>query len=285
MLSLLVKKIQSSIKVNGATVIYGGLLIKFPRNVGVGFLSNIFWKKEDGFEPFVFRAVSRLAPHIQIFLDVGSHFGWYSVIVQKINSKCRTFCYEPIPELSLHNQKFHHENHVFNQQILGYGLSDSSRRAVIHLPSHEPATEVRSASLEANFFFNKKFRNRVVDIECSTLDEQWTSFKTEWVGFILIKIDVEGHEYAVLHGGRRFLTACRPWLVVEIDTSGQNLQALSRLIADLSYDIFAITREGLFKIHSAGLLSFKKGHDFLFVPAEKRMDTYLSWDDLGAFFW
>jgi FkbM family methyltransferase len=278
-------RIQSAIKVNGATVTYGGLPMKFPKNVGVRFLSNIYWKKEAGFEPLVFQVISRLTPKTQVFLDIGSHFGWYSVVVQKLNPLCRTFCFEPIPELFSDNHKFHQANNTNNQTILHYALSDKPGRSVIHMPSQERVNEVSSASMETNFFYNKKFPSRSVEIECVTLDEQLRIFRQEWSDLIMLaKIDVEGHECAVLEGGKYFLAACRPWLVVEIDTGGERVHAMIKLMGEINYDFFAIVKEGLFKIHPAGLLGFPRGHNFVLVPSEKRVDLYVSWQHLASVF-
>ena len=45
---------------NGGVTVYDGIDLRFPKNVGIGFLSSITWHGTGGFEPDTWRTLRRL---------------------------------------------------------------------------------------------------------------------------------------------------------------------------------------------------------------------------------
>ena len=83
-LNKIINNIQKKIWVNGQIVTYDGFKIRFPKNIGVPYSSNIFWKNTNGFEPENYRVLKQLFLASNYFFDVGSNIGFYSVLSKKI---------------------------------------------------------------------------------------------------------------------------------------------------------------------------------------------------------
>lgn len=86
--------------------------------------------------------------------------------------------------------------------------------------------------------------------EATTVDDWWRGAGEPAVS--VVKIDVEGHEPAVLRGARQLLRHCRPLLVVEANDE-QAREALVALLAPLGYEP---TRPDGFGSHN---LAFRPG--------------------------
>ena len=70
----------------------------------------------------------------------------------------------------------------------------------------------------------------------------------------LIKIDVDGHEYSVLDGGRVSISKFRPWIVMEwspqqIQEFGHQPNDLRALLVELDYEPIEFKRSKLVKIN------------------------------------
>ncbi len=95
-----------------------------------------------------------------------------------------------------------------NVQTWSLGLSSGEGKATLTIPISEGVLLSGWASMEASLTKSfDKFEYHAV--KTRSLD----SFAFQDVG--LIKIDVEGHELAVLDGARDTLRRCLPWLIVE----------------------------------------------------------------------
>jgi len=263
------RQIQKKVKVNGGVILYDNLALRFPINVGIGFSSSIFWRGLNGFEPHTWRVIKALATRKKVFVDVGAHFGFYSVLAHKVNPSISTISFEPIPELYRDCLAFHQFNGVNqNADVLHCALSDRSGKATIYVPKGAKLRDVRSASLQKEFYYNKQFDQQTLEISTITWDafvagrsgNQYRGAET------FMKVDVEGHELAVLTGCLSFLRTERPIIVCEIDTAPVNVEGLSQLLEPLGYSVLAILPPGLFRIDFRDLSGFKGSRDFLLVP-------------------
>jgi FkbM family methyltransferase len=99
-------------------------------------------------------------------------------------------------------------------------LSDRTGVSDLWVPAHGTGTEGRS-SLEVGVM-QKEFTSRQVAI--SRLDD----FNLKDIGFV--KIDVEGHELAVLKGATELLKTDRPTVLVEVEPHADQLGSLDDII-------------------------------------------------------
>jgi len=284
LLSFLTGQIQRKVKINGGVVDYDGFKLMVPKNVGIGFMSNIFWKGVEGFEPLTWQVIKNSCRQADVFFDIGSHFGFYSVLVQQLNENIVTRCYEPIPELFQDNLAFHEENRVKRQMIVNRAISDVHGPIEIQIPLHQKVREVRSASVEKTFFYNQNFKTRTLRIEATTLDRELDG-NNDLIGKrVVVKIDIEGHEWAALQGGKRFMASIKPIVICEIDRSSSHLVNVIDSFSTLGYRAYAIVREGLFHIEYDDISSFEGGRDFLMLHGESPK-SYISFTNLGNYAW
>ena len=109
-------------------------------------------------------------------------------------------------------------------------LSDHEGESELWVPNSGAGTEGR-ASLEAAVHASSRSTPQLVATR--RLDD----FELGDIGFI--KIDVEGHELAVLEGATKLLEAQRPTVLVEIEENAHRADSLDRIVklfADISYE-------------------------------------------------
>jgi FkbM family methyltransferase len=80
------------------------------------------------------------------------------------------------------------------------------------------------------------------DIITETLDD-WSEASSQ-EPIELVKIDVEGHEHAVIEGGRRTISRHRPIIIVEVLGSA-DFSALDRVLVEDDYRDFALSPGGM----------------------------------------
>jgi FkbM family methyltransferase len=137
-------------------------------------------------------------------IDIGANYGTYSGRLAALTR--RVHCFEPFPEAAARLALKLPPSVVVHQAA----VSDQAGRTLLAIPLREDGTPaVQGASVAAD---NLELRNRPVrTIPCDLV--RLDDAVSEPVGFI--KIDVEGHELAVLQGARRILEHDRPLLLIE----------------------------------------------------------------------
>ncbi len=278
------KLISKKIKVNGASVDYAGIRLNFPANVGINICTKIYWHGQDGFESLTGKTFLIFFKRFEIFIDIGSNFGFYSVVAQRLNTNIKTFCFEPLPNIYIDNLNFHIANTVSNQRIYKEAISDFKGEVKFFVPNvYSIASEITSASIERDFFYNQIFERKEIVVESTTLDNKSIELKNEWSNKrIVVKIDVEGHEKSVFDGGMRFFNEYRPFIIVEIDMTGSKAEQLMDVIHKLDYSLFAITPMGYFRLERNSISTFIGSRDFLLIPNEFSLKiNYYSFDSLS----
>ncbi len=166
----------------------------------------------------------------QDFLDVGANFGVYSYYAK---SFCRhVYAMEPNPALSPHLQK------ILGRRgsVLAVAASSSAGVARFSIPVLDGHDVDSRSSLQADA--NPGFDLRAIDVRVAPIDE----FGFHDIG--VMKIDVEGHEFAALNGARRTLNECRPVAIVECEER-HNPGGVARTFAffsELDYQPYFIHR-------------------------------------------
>lgn len=133
--------------------------------------------------------------------DIGANIGNHSLFFRQYYSK--VFSFEPNPRtyklLSLNSEL------MDNITCFNFGLSDTTRSAFLNIN----AGNVGGSYLSVDESYRT---NNQREIKLETLDGVAESFKGK-LG--LLKIDVEGHELAVLKGGTALLASDKPVILFE----------------------------------------------------------------------
>ena len=146
--------------------------------------------------------VSSLCSKNRISIDVGANLGGYTWLM-KPHSR-RVIAIEPNPELATRPKWLCYPSMQTSVSVRNIALSDLDGTITLRIPLGEHA----GATIEAaNPLLGRKTREVRVPSRC--LDD----LPIDDVGFI--KIDVEGHELAVLRGAERLLRESRPNLLIE----------------------------------------------------------------------
>jgi FkbM family methyltransferase len=162
-------------------------------------------------------------------IDVGANIGTISYFLSKYSKENHAFEIHPRIAEKLRRAK------LANTKVYEIGLSDSRRSARLRVPLAGFGPIFGNGTIEAA---NDLGGGAVAqqDLPVAMLDD----FKLRDVG--LIKIDVEGHELAVLRGALETLERERPSLIIEIveRMNGQSFADIVRLTANLSYGCYRL---------------------------------------------
>ncbi|MFQ5958887.1 MAG: FkbM family methyltransferase [Alphaproteobacteria bacterium] len=160
-------------------------------------------------------------------VDVGANKGVYTYWLQRYSR--HVHAYEPNPKMF----RLLEAGAGGNVTVLPVALSNANGRARLRVPQTAKGYSNQGASLN-----HEKVGATYGEVEVETrrLDDEGLCD----VGFI--KIDVEGHEFAVLEGARETIARDRPTLLIEIEETHNKMpieDSLAR-VADLGYDGFAL---------------------------------------------
>jgi len=172
------------------------------------------------YEPQIQRTIQQLLSNGDTAFDVGAHLGYFSMsMATRVGGSGRVVAFEPNPAVAerLRRNVAHHAAHLGS-------IVTPVAAALGAQPGRMPfACGVDSST-------GRLFADGELDVEVTTLDEAADRFGDPR----LVKIDVEGAELDVLHGGRRLIG--RRFAAFVIEAHSKNLeQACVRLLEPLGY--------------------------------------------------
>jgi len=170
-----------------------------------------------------------------LFIDVGAHYGYYTLLAGTKYPKCKIISIEPVPENceilrqnielnQLKNVKVHNIALSNKNETKRFNITEASECSGFH---KHPLTKI----------------HKVVELEAVTLDNLIKEIPKVPV---IIKIDTEGHEICVLEGMEKILrNATDITLIVEFNPkclrgAGYDPTDLLKNILQFGFDIYAI---------------------------------------------
>jgi FkbM family methyltransferase len=172
-----------------------------------------------------------LCDRTRISLDIGADQGSYSVSICNHSADCIAF--EPRPDSADLIRNLAIANNL-RIKVEAVALSDSAGESVMRILTHDRG---RSTIETANNLEDPDGSPRIsISVPRKRLDD----YKLSDVGFI--KIDVEGHELAVLRGAEKTIRSSGPHLLIEIEERHRfgSLADVSAFLSDLGYDGFFV---------------------------------------------
>ena len=142
-------------------------------------------------------------------LDVGANTGKYSSVLEDLVGSQNLYIFEPLPRLYPQLRRRFRRAHVFN-----VALSNADGTATIRVPYIDGQRFDSRATLSAHREPSQTGSDEI-SVQLFALDSIVHSMALDSIGFI--KIDVEGHEDAVLAGAVQTIARFRPLLLVEIE--------------------------------------------------------------------
>jgi FkbM family methyltransferase len=180
------------------------------------------------------RLLARLVPKDRIAIDIGSSIGLYSRELARHVPKVVAF------EANAAVADFARLVAAPNVEIVNVALSANDARAELRIPINAKGDAINDlATVEAR---NNSHPGEALTIEIAT--KRLDDYDFPDCGFI--KIDVEGHEEAVLDGAMRLIKKQRPILMIEL-VDAHNSGTIKRVVdrcSRLSYAAYFLSREG-----------------------------------------
>jgi FkbM family methyltransferase len=149
-----------------------------------------------------------------LIVDVGANTGFYALLAAAASKFTRVLAFEPdiaVQATLRHNLAL---NRMGRRIVpVDIALSDRAGRAALYVPTQEHGLIETSSSLEQDF---KTAHSAVLDVAAMPLDSYLAGTKLGRAKVSLMKIDVEGHEAAVLSGCTKTVARHRPIIFAEI---------------------------------------------------------------------
>jgi FkbM family methyltransferase len=158
-----------------------------------------------------------------IAVDVGANLGVYAVHLRRHSRALVAI--EPVPALADRLRR----GLGRRATVLAVALSDREGEATLAIPRLGDADLPSRATLEPGA--NREFERRTLTVPLRTLDG------LDLRDVAVLKVHTEGHEAAVLRGGRRTLARWRPVVLVGAEERHRrgNLAEIAALMGELGY--------------------------------------------------
>jgi FkbM family methyltransferase len=260
-------------RLHSRTFVYDGVSLHFPPNVGDAILWGLCWDGMGGFEPDTWATLRRLVAGAKVFLDIGSNIGMYSVLVPKIVPDIQVIAFEPQPALRDAHRRFCEANGV-TVEFVSLALSDANGTATLYVPTED---ESKGTATIASASWQARKPHDEISIRTMSLDAFLAGRPLRTP--VVIKIDVEDHEAAVLRGAAETIARYRPAIICEIwpnqHRDPNNPNDTIAVIEDLGYVAFAIKSNGYFRFSAEDFARPRAFYDFLLIPRERadKLDT------------
>ncbi|MDQ3461755.1 MAG: FkbM family methyltransferase [Actinomycetota bacterium] len=188
-----------------------------------------------GYEPEM-RFLRALCSRSDTSIDVGANMGLYTYQLRRHSACCHALEPHPVLAMGLASAR------LKGVQVHRLALSDRAGSAVLRVPVNDAAGyEHHGHSTiddQNNLSLAGDVSIRQLEVQLLTLDDFVVEHRISRIGFM--KVDVEGHELAVLRGGEHTLRRDTPNILVELEERHHpgTVVATKEMLADLGYRCF-----------------------------------------------
>ncbi|GAA3772585.1 hypothetical protein GCM10022271_00830 [Corallibacter vietnamensis] len=227
----------------------------------------LFW---NGYKNFEYSEVfEKLSKNIDVFLDIGSNIGYYSLLASKSNSKIKAFAFEPALGPKYYLEKNIKLNHFQNKiESIDLAISDSTGEIDFYEVQNKKYKYLNyNLAGEGNAGTKKTSRNfKVNKVKSTTLSNFIISRSLNKID--LIKIDTEGTEAIILNSGLDEIKKLEPIIICE--TLFNTIESdLENIFNSLDYEFYNHTDNGLKKVETIKRIADDGIRNCFFVPKSK----------------
>lgn len=241
--------------------------IKLATNQTNSLCKLVFWGKRNQHEytPLFLD----LIPKMKVFLDIGASIGYYSMLAAKLNPEIQVHAFEAASGPFHYLQKNIELNQLKNVQAHELAVSDQDGSITFYAPFN-PKYSYLKHHLGGNGSTNEAAAGgnmnstTVPTFKLDTLVGQLNLDRID-----LIKMDTEATEHFVLRGGIESIKKHQPIIISEV-LFHQIEHLLEPIIAELGYDAYKHTDEGLIYTEKITRDDDDGVRNFFFVPPSKR---------------
>jgi FkbM family methyltransferase len=222
------------------------------------------------YEPGSLLVLERLLHPGDTFLDVGAHAGIFTLVGSRaVGDEGRVLSFEPS-----HRERERLEAHVAlnalrNVTVVAAAVTDRQGDVSLRMADAEHGG---LNTLGGRFAYDDVPTSEVATVPAVTLD----GFCRDIDRIGLIKLDIEGAEYAALCGARDVLQRCRPAVILEMFTVALHANGASRadlegLLRRARYRFYAIDESTAALLPLASLADVDE-QNIVALPEERRLD-------------
>jgi|JFJP01.1.fsa_nt_gi FkbM family methyltransferase len=199
----------------------------------------------------------------KIFFDIGANHGLRSYAFLLHGYHCILFepqasCNQFVREVALIN---HLDNLVIEECV----LSDEDTTIDFFISSSTYLSSLSQVNAEKDEpALKTSVRSKKLDDYCATNNLHPS----------LVKIDVEGHEWAVIMGGRDLISKQKPTLIIEIWGNTDSKQNIYNFLINLQYKVFSVSEKYLILLKTLEEFMDCTESDFVFC-ADKYMTSLI----------
>jgi FkbM family methyltransferase len=212
---------------------------------------------------------SQLKPD-SVFLDVGSNFGYHTILASKA---CKhVYSFEPQTEVFKLLQKSLDSNGAKNVTAYNHALGNDNKMVTLNAVDYSATSNFGDVGVGStgDYQIVKIFKQCIkAMLGRSTTIVEGQSIEMKKLDFFdipsvdLIKLDVQGYEIFVLKGAKKLLERCRPLLIVEFEDFqlqkfGYDSLVLFQYLRSIGYYLM--------------FLDYKYPSDHVCIPIEKLDD-------------
>lgn len=240
--------------------------IYFKTNQTSFLTRELFWKGPKSFE---FTSIFiELIKKMDVFLDVGTNIGYYSILGGKFNPDLKVIAFEPSEGAMIYaceNVRINKLESIIKVEPLA--LSNKTERLDFYNVTNPKFPTIHNLSGEHNLTASKdKIKYVKTKADGIMLDQYFDENKLKRVD--LIKIDTEGSEYLILKGAEDVIKKHRPIIICEtlFNTIEKELE---EIILPHGYEFYNHVENGLVKVDSIQREKDNGVRNCFFVPKEK----------------
>lgn len=188
-------------------------------------------------EPSLARAIRALLKPGDTFLDIGSNFGYYSLLAATlVGRRGAVHAFEPQPRVAELLRRNARDNDLPQLTVHQTALGEAPGALTMYLPR---GGQSGLATLRPNAQWLSERAAETIEVAVARLDDLGREQSIAQVR--ALKIDAEGYELPILRGATELLDRCRPVVFFEADDEAGDPRAL---LVELGYRLFRLTEAG-----------------------------------------
>lgn len=220
--------------------------IKLKANQTSYVTRELFWKGSQNYEytPVFIKLVKK----INVFYDIGSSIGYYSVLGAQVNEKLKVEAFEPStgPMIYLsENVKINNFSSRINVNVLA--LSDQQGKIDFFEIRNKKYPTIYNLSGEHNIGTKPHLKSSKIKIESDTLDNFVK--KNNIKSIDLMKVDTEGCEDLILKASTFTIDKFKPIIICEVLFNRIEKQ-LEEIMLQHKYEFYNHKGKGLLKVNT-----------------------------------
>jgi FkbM family methyltransferase len=180
------------------------------RLVTHGLAFAVTGSQEPGCEALALACVDRFK--LKSFWDVGANIGYYTWLLKSASPELGAVLFEASSQNADFVRQTLNRNQISGVELIAAGASDSRGTGSLRVDSEAGATSTLDSDTEQTFEEQHwGVASRRVEIPLVTIDDE----RSRRFQIDFLKIDVEGHEAAVLCGAEQTISSDQPILFIE----------------------------------------------------------------------